>query len=140
LQRQQALGVDDQAQVHRVRERLQSDQEVVLGLQHSEDFRPGRSMDRLGPRAPAGLVDAVIGLPEADVERRSECCPPEPIAASERLPVGCVPVATVEHDQCLADRRDVTCDGSGLRSREVNRQVRRGVAANTLGLDVGVGK
>lgn len=43
LRGEHALRVDDQAQVHGVRERLQSDQEVVLGLENAEDSRLGRS-------------------------------------------------------------------------------------------------
>ena len=44
-----------------------------------------------------------------------------------RLPVGGVPVAPVEDDECLADRCDVAGDRSRLGRGEVDRLVRGGV-------------
>ena len=99
----------------------------MFGLEYAEDSRLRRASDGLGPRAPAGLVDAVVGLPEADVQGRGQRRPTETIAPGDGLPLGGVPVAPVEYDECLADRCDIARDRSRLRRGEVDRLVGRGV-------------
>ena len=58
----------------------------MLGLEYAEDSRLCRASDGLGPRAPAGLVDAVVGLPEADVQGRGQRRPAETIAPGDAAP------------------------------------------------------
>ena len=149
---QQPLRVDDQAQVRGVGDRLHPDHEVVLGLEYAEDPRPGRALDDLGLRAPAEVVDGVVGLPEVDVERRRECRPPESGALRKRLPAGRVPVALVEYDDRLgrSQRRRRRAPALGWRSsgprtslrrcraRRVRRRARRDASARHVGWHVGV--
>lgn len=74
-----ALRVDDEAQVHHVGKGPHPDDEVVFGLEHPS--RPGSA----GPVmswswAPAAHLDGVVGWLDAGVERARQCCPAEPVA------------------------------------------------------------
>ena len=99
----------------------------MLGLEDAEDSQLGGASNGFGPRAPARLVHAVVGLPEADVQRRGERRPAESIAPGEGLPCGGVAIPAIEHDEGLADRGDVACDRPRLCCGQVDRLIWRGV-------------
>jgi hypothetical protein len=89
----------------------------VLGLEDAEDALLRTDPQFMGPRAPPGVVDAVVGLAEADVECGGERRPPEPAGFGELLPARDLEVALVEDDERLGDSGDVTderlCLGAG---------------------------
>ena len=58
----------------------------MLGLEDSEDPGPCQALDRLGLRAPARVVDGVVGLAEVDVEGGGECRPAEACALRRAAP------------------------------------------------------
>jgi hypothetical protein len=95
------LRIHDESEVRGVGDRLHPDDEVVLRLEDAEDPWPDWIGDDLGFRAPAELVDGVVGLSEVDVESGSEGRPPEPSAVCQGFPSGRVLVALVEDDDRL---------------------------------------
>lgn len=87
--RQPLLGVDDEPQIHRGRERLEAHEQIVLGLGGRRACRAAGRCAVCGcVGAPAGAVDAVVGQPGADVERGRQCSPPEPPWFGEPLHPG----------------------------------------------------
>lgn len=111
-------------------------------LRHSHGFPSRRtvvacgrnaSKERLDILSPDQVIELAAARSEADVECPDQWGPSEAVAPSERLPLGCVPVAPVQDHESLTDRRDVTCDGTDLGCSEMHGSVGRGVVLSQDG-------